>query len=102
MALTVVWKLSYAMKAGLLPIQREICGLAESFARRIPQLQPSAVRHGIKRQQFPRFDVSGGPGVDFGTHNNVDAGHTDSNTKWGLPMPVTAPATESAMTGRRR
>ena len=27
MALTVVWKLSYAMKDGLLPIAGEICGL---------------------------------------------------------------------------
>ena len=27
MALTVVWKLSYATKDGLLPIQREKCGL---------------------------------------------------------------------------
>jgi 2,4-dienoyl-CoA reductase-like NADH-dependent reductase (Old Yellow Enzyme family) len=27
-----VWKLSYATEAGLLPIQREKCGLTKSFA----------------------------------------------------------------------
>jgi len=32
LALTVVWKLSYAMKDGLLPIPSEKCGLAASFS----------------------------------------------------------------------
>jgi len=34
LALTVVWKLSYAMEDGHLPIQREKCGLSVSCKRR--------------------------------------------------------------------
>jgi hypothetical protein len=32
LALTVVWKLSYAIEDGHLPIQREKCGLARTYS----------------------------------------------------------------------